>query len=520
MYKVLVVDDEEIIRLGLSSIIDWEANGFSFLGTAENGVEAYELMMREPADIVITDLKMPVLNGLELIAKVKEENPETVFVILSGYGEFELAKEAMGFGVRHYLLKPCNEHKIVEVLNEIKKEFKENEAKEQEFLRANREYMEKILPLVREQFLRDFITNRAYTQQDLAYYSKLLRIGTDSVRMILCQPDRVHEFEQIFGMIKIIEEVFGEERYLITNIKNQVLALIKAVEDRELIRLVMEAKKLFHNYHHLEVTIAYSEEASFADAPAVYRDLQECLKYSFYLGSGSIITTKDLASGRKNQAGQALLYNYDTVAVAVKSGDVEAVKTEINDFFRQLQAKMYEMSISKTYALELFTVIVREGKVEEMDSIIERLLELQEMNSLAQIQRFLTELGCRVAAANHDTIVTTHNRLVKKIIDYIQENIAEEQLSLKRLANEVVYMNVGYISKLFIRETGEKFSHYLTRKRMEKAKEILGTGEETLVCEVARRVGLGNNPQYFSQLFKKYTGFAPSEYRKQWENSK
>lgn len=253
MYKVLLVDDERIIREGIARIIDWGSCGFSLIGAATNGIEAFDIIYRERPEVVITDLKMPVLSGLELIAKVKQELPKTVFIILSGYGEFELAREAMRYGVRHYLLKPCNESKISEILNEIREELLQMERKEQ----------------------------------------------------------------------------YGKEK---------------------------------------------------------------------------------------------------------------------------------------------------SGGAEEIDSI-------------------------------------TKNKIVKNIIKYVQENLNDEQLSLKAIAGQVFYMNENYLSKLFIKETGEKFSHFLMRLRMEKAKEVIESSDDDRIYEVASKVGFGNNPQYFSQLFKKHTGYAPSEYK-------
>ena len=514
MYKVLLVDDEEVIREGMSRIIDWEAEGFQFMGAAQNGIEAYECIMQDPVDIVITDIKMPVFDGLELIAKVKEEHPEIVFVVLSGYNEFELAKEAMRHGVKHYLLKPCNENKIIDVLNEIKNEFIQKEAKEKQFIRENREHLEKVIPLVREQFLRDFLTNRTYTQREYEYYSKLLNIGEESLRLVLYQPDGEYGFEELFGLIKIVNEVFGNKRYLTTNIKNQVLMLIEALDDHELIQLITQVREMFAAYHHLEVSIAYSGESSFADAPALYQEVWECLKYTFYLGTGSIITKKDIELSRNKKDNQAFIFNYDAVAVAVKSGNLEVALKEIEEFFQQLHLKMYEMSVSKTYALELFMVVIRQCKIEEMDNYIYKLKELSKMIYLEQIEEFIKETTCQVTRGNYDNIITTHNKLIKKIIEYIKGHIADANLSLKWIANEVLYMNVGYLSKLFIRETGEKFSHYLMRVRMEKAKELIEKDDEELVYEVAERVGFGNNPQYFSQLFKKYTGYTPTEYKK------
>lgn len=256
MYKVLLVDDERIIREGIAKVIAWESCGFSLIGTARNGVEAFEIICRERPEVVITDLKMPVLSGLELIAKVKSELPETVFIILSGYGEFELAREAMRHGVRHYLLKPCNESKISETLNEIRIELLAKDREEQYFKEKQREKK--------------------------------------------------------------------------------------------------EAKNLI-----------------------------------------------------------------------------------------------------------------------------------------------------------------TRNKVVNNIIKYVQDNLSNERLSLKYIAGEILYMNENYLSKLFIKETGEKFSHYLMRLRMEKAKELMDESDDDRIYEVALKVGYGNNPQYFSQLFKRYTGFAPTEYKKE-----
>ena len=108
MLKLLIVDDERIIRETMATIIDWNTLDIQLIGTAKDGIEAYNIILDEYPDIVLTDIKMPALSGIELIAKIHEINPQTQFIILSGYGEFEYAKKAMQYGVKHYLLKPCN----------------------------------------------------------------------------------------------------------------------------------------------------------------------------------------------------------------------------------------------------------------------------------------------------------------------------------------------------------------------------------------------------------------------------
>ena len=115
MLKLLIVDDERIIRETMATIIDWNTLDIQLIGTAKDGIEAYNIILDEYPDIVLTDIKMPALSGIELIAKIHEINPQTQFIILSGYGEFEYAKKAMQYGVKHYLLKPCNEMQIVDL---------------------------------------------------------------------------------------------------------------------------------------------------------------------------------------------------------------------------------------------------------------------------------------------------------------------------------------------------------------------------------------------------------------------
>lgn len=121
MLKLLIVDDERIIRETMATIIDWNTLDIQLIGTAKDGIEAYNIILDEYPDIVLTDIKMPALSGIELIAKIHEINPQTQFIILSGYGEFEYAKKAMQYGVKHYLLKPCNEMQIVDSIKNIKK---------------------------------------------------------------------------------------------------------------------------------------------------------------------------------------------------------------------------------------------------------------------------------------------------------------------------------------------------------------------------------------------------------------
>ena len=118
MLKMIIADDERIIRETISTIIDWKQYGITLTGLCSNGIEAYDMILDESPDLVITDIRMPGMNGLELISRVSQTDLTTQFILLSGYGEFEYAKQAMKYGVRHYLLKPCNEQQIIDAVQE------------------------------------------------------------------------------------------------------------------------------------------------------------------------------------------------------------------------------------------------------------------------------------------------------------------------------------------------------------------------------------------------------------------
>jgi two-component system response regulator YesN len=514
MDKVLVVDDERIIREGITRLVPWETLDMVLSGVADNGLTAWGMICADPPRIVITDVKMPGLDGLGLITKTHAAFPQIRFIVLSGYNEFELAKEAMRYGVKHYLLKPCNEQRIIEVLRELQQELRNDELREAD-IRKNRENLAHVLPLVREQFVRDFVAFRHYGSEEYHYYSRLLGIEDTGFMMVLWEPVGEMEVGPLFGLMDKVDQVFGAVRYQNTTIKNHVLSLLQVGMTAEEVRqFLRHVQRDFCNDYRLELNIAYSDPFVLEQASSVYRELSNCLRYALYLGAGSIITPQDL--GNENDAAfeREMLFDFSPLTVAVKSGDQVAVQTELARFFKQLRLQQGSLNVWKTHITELFMVIIRQCRTEALDGYLDKILELAKLNHLDAVQQFVVTVAEEITRINQEMIRNKHHQIIETLLKYLDEHLDNEDLSLKWLAGEVVFMNEGYLSKLFVKETGEKFSHYLMRLRMEKAKELIAAGGENRICEVAQSVGLGNNPQYFSQLFKKYTGCSPSEYKK------
>ena len=165
MYRLLIVDDEETEREGMAQFIAWEDYGIELAGTAWNGVEGYEMICRCSPDIVITDIKMPVMNGIELIKKTRRDFPDIEFIVLSGYGEYEFTSQAMEEGVRHYVLKPCVEAKIIEAVEKVKASIEERRQQKNE-LAAYNHTIRKILPRAKEQVFYNLLMGREQIQED------------------------------------------------------------------------------------------------------------------------------------------------------------------------------------------------------------------------------------------------------------------------------------------------------------------------------------------------------------------
>ena len=256
MYKVLLVDDERIILDGISRIVDWRSLQTELIGTARNGVEAFEFIQRQAPDIIISDIRMPGMDGLELVARVHEAYPHIRFVLLSGFGEFDYASRAMQYGVKHYLLKPTNEGKIGEALHEIVAELEQETSKES-FVRNMKAELEKVMPHVKEQFLKEFVTNKTYGKWDWDYFRSLFKLDFDyQIRLLLFQLEEGFEFEHLFAIKNIAQEIL-DSPLLSTTIGNHVLILIEESDHiDQLHERIYHIRDTFQNYYKMDATIA------------------------------------------------------------------------------------------------------------------------------------------------------------------------------------------------------------------------------------------------------------------------
>ncbi|WP_325176711.1 response regulator transcription factor [Paenibacillus alkalitolerans] len=511
---MLLVDNEKIILDGISRIVDWEAHGTRLAGTARNGIEAFERIGRERPDIVISDIRMPGMDGLRLVEKTKEQYPNILFIMLSGFNEFEYAQKAMQFGVKHYLLKPCSAQAIGQALNEAVEERKrsENGARFVERIHAG---LLKVLPHAKEQFLKELVTNKTYGKSDWETYRSLFNIPPDNekVRLALFQPEGNFEYEHLFALTNIAEDILGKPPLLLsTTIGDRVLLLIgDRQEEKSLLGTIGQIRCTFRQFYKSDVTIALSGSGDITEARSMYGETLECLNYRFYLGEGGLITKRDIGALTR-QSGELFQYDEEKLCLLIKSGRVEDVRKEIDDLFESLAGIRMDAELAKSYVMTLYLAMVRQCSPQRLNVLMNDIARLAGLDTIQSLKEFVMSAALGLASAVFEANRSKHSAIVGKVLGIIRDNLGNPMLSLQWVAEEMLYMNADYLGKLFKKETGEKFSNYVMKARMEKAIELIGQMDDVKVFELADTLGFGDNPKYFSYAFKKYTGFTPSEF--------
>lgn len=282
MYKVMLVDDERVILEGISQVVDWAAAGTELVDTARNGIEALDKIGQSRPDIIITDISMPGLDGLGLIEKASEAYPGLRFIMLSGYKEFEYARRAMQYGVKHYLLKPCNENQIHDALSELLQEHQDAQVKEH-VAGEMKQRLQRVLPHVKEQFLLEFMTNQTYGPVDLEYYQELfdLELEDNEVRLLLFRIADEHDYSHLFAIKNIASDLLPHV-LLSTTIEGKLLILLgDSADSVGLKKSIEEVRAAFTRLYKLEVTAALSEADRMIQSRRLFREALQCLNHRF-----------------------------------------------------------------------------------------------------------------------------------------------------------------------------------------------------------------------------------------------
>lgn len=534
MYKVLIIDDESIIRKGIKNIINWKNLECEVCADACDGIEGLELIKLHRPDIIITDIRMPGLDGLSMIKQVKMLVPNAKIIILTGFRDFDYVHEAIKCGAFDFLLKPTKIEELTGVLTKAVKEFNDQKLKFLEVDKFKRLY-EQSIPVLREKFLYDIIYGIITNEDEIDEKMKLFNIKISNFVLVIMENDfdeksTSSQYDKHlcqFGIVNSFEEVFAEKYEVISIMLNtsRVGFIIQKsdktpIDIHEVSEKCGELQEVINNGFGFTVTIAVSSNGT--NAMELTDKLKECLgslEYKSYIGNNSIIQYSDLNSFFRYDDYSALENYQKQLLERIKAGNNELVKITTQNISKYVNTNKINISYLKNFYYSTLSsinnirisvlAIDADKKHEEGKDIASLLKLIDKCDSVDELNSLLEEVSVRIASRVNSFNNKSLKLILRKAIDYIHEHY-NEQVTLNEVA-ENIYVSTFYISRMFKKELGISFVDYLNDVRIEKAKELL-KDVKYKTYEVAELVGIPD-PHYFSKIFKKYAGMTPSEYK-------
>lgn len=534
--KVFLVEDEMVIRRGIKNSIDWEKEGYIFCGEASDGELAYPMIIKEKPDILITDIRMPFMDGLELCKLVKKELPNIKILILSGYDEFDYAKEAIRLGVTEYLLKPISSGKLLEALNGVSESIR----REKEDKDLVRKYMEEM---------------RENTEHEKQKFFEQMIAGNLSMADAL-ETGKKYEMNLSAGMYNLLlfrftlgkenrksGELLGEAEYAIEKLTERLeyvfefqrgvegwAFLLMADNEEQMSERVKELSKDLEEIMKNYSTIAYfggigQPVARLRELEESFREAERALAARFTMELNRIISVEDIRMAQ----------NVDTLDdIEITSfGEIEKTRTmlekflnngaedEIDEFvdvyINELPEENLKSVLMRQYIImDAYIVMMSfcekiEGIEGEMQAQSEELKNsMKTIQTLEEIKNYIRMLLKKIIGVRDTISGRRYSDIIEIAKDQIRKTYMSDEISLNTIAAEVG-MSPSYFSSIFSKEMGKTFVEYLTEIRMDRAKELLMCSSMK-TSEIGYEVGY-KDLHYFSYIFKKTQNCTPKEFR-------
>jgi two-component system response regulator YesN len=529
-YTILLVDDESAVREGIRARTPWATYGFSVIGEAGNGIEALELVEELRPDVVITDIRMPYLDGIELIQQIKQTHPTTTLVILSGYDEFTYAQQAMRWGVTEYVLKPVSVEDLSHLLARLSTILDEEIRRSKDEDRLKVAYRQ-ALPLIREKFLVALLSGN-HPVNDASLISKASEYGLDLDRdeflVALVETDHSNEDPlRNLAMLEVVEEALSDDDGAIPFLLEREIVIIFTAKShgqnhydsvfRKQVNRKAEQIQAFLKKFSFEAIIGLG---ALVHAPSSisqsYRQALSALNYSSVYPDRDLLYISDLEHIGSEELQRKLEELKANVILAVKIGTEEQVNASLNELFGQqfasstleaVQALLLSLAsllqeLASSYGHSLFSITEEEG--------LNLFGELATLTTLGKAKRWFTRLCLSLRDLLAGSRQASHIQFITEAKNLMARHFDEPGFGLEEIC-EMIGISPSYFSSTFKREVGVSFVQYLTTLRMDRAKELLAK-TESKTYEIAEAVGY-TEPNYFSFSFKRHVGLSPSQYR-------
>ncbi|WP_026524866.1 response regulator transcription factor [Butyrivibrio sp. MB2005] len=530
--KVFLVEDEFVVREGIKNNVDWQAHGYEFCGEAGDGELAYSMIQKLKPDIVITDIKMPFMDGLTLSRMIKEEFPWIEIILLTGYEDFQYATEAIRIGVSCYLSKPISGESLLKEVDAVARRIEERQ-EEVEAKKRYEEDMEERMELEKQEFFSDLVTgNKEFSE--LLENAKKLSIDITAIRyniLMLRVWSGKRDAREYSGSVVEVEQGIRRiaEKYgaIYFNLNIEGIALLFKGDDDESLsgsieRCIQEMKRLLFDYKHVRYFGGVGRSVDrISEIPACFGWASRAFAHMYLTDeSGFLFGTEEaLKSGSDN----VILSEIDPrhidrrlIKEFLRRGEKSETEFFVEEFINGMGRSAIRSTLIRQYVamdfyfcvsdfLENELGISRKDLSEEVETPTPEILSDEE-----KTQKYMGRIINQVLAVREADSKGRYSDVVSEVISYIEKNYTDDELSLNTLAAHVNF-SPNHLSAIFKAQTGQPFIKYLTDYRMNAAKELLVTTSKKS-NEIGLMVGY-KDPHYFSYTFKKTQGMTPTQYR-------
>ncbi len=520
LYRVLLADDEPQIREGLCLRHNWEALGFTLVGQAENGQEALELAEQLSPDVIMTDIQMPFLTGLQLCEKLTKRLPASKFLLFSGFDDFDYAKQAIRMNVFEYILKPINTAELTEVLQKLKLHL-DAERAEQKNLEKLRQLYEESRPVLRELFLTRLLEGRTHPDRiPEEAVQHQIDLSPSLWQVCLVQLEGVPSQHELMALsvLRLFEQHLDWNHYLCFLYRDGIALLVghqMTPNTYGLINTVNRVCELSEPLSGVKITAGIGSPVPLSDMIQSTTGAQNALDYRVLHGSGRAIYIGDMEPDS-----QAVLtfdeLDEHALSSAVKLGTESEVRAVVSNLMAKIQEAGLTLSQSHLFFLELINVLlklIRIGNLEVSDVFGDNFngsIQITDFSSTEKLGEWYLRCCLRLHALLGRLRMDSAGQLMERAKDYISTHYSDSELSVENLCDHL-HLSPTYFSTLFKRETAMSFTSYVAQVRMEIAATMLReTDEKTYL--IAERIGF-EDPNYFSYVFKKHHGVTPSKFR-------
>lgn len=505
MKKLLIVDDEKIEREGIKMLLKKMNLDLDIL-EANNGKKAYQILCEREVDLMLTDIKMPFMSGMDLVKAVKEIKPDMPIAIFSGFGEFTYAQEAIRYGVKNYILKPVKPDEFRETITRMIDDCRQKEVREEE-KKQNSDFLYKY------HLQKYFFTGKTSYLDKIAegresHGSK--KTGFENIQNMMILDTGTRFFEE--HGVELVEELSKmmdrKIDYIDVNTEQMLLIFYHSATDNYL-RIARVINELIYSKYGEKCYIAVSEKLQNPEEyPKAYQDLETQIENKFYnlnqmIFSSEIEDEQNLPSGQRVDYQKKMQENIKLKDIAHLWDNFEKLKRQIKE--ESMDSQMYVKFIFSELVKDLYEEMQAVGSV-KMKETVEAIYRAGNVDAICKItEECIHEFEKKC--------MQTENG-VRSDIDQVKQYIAyhvDEDLSIDNLASKV-YLSQGYLSYIFKKETGMNLSRYIKQCRMEKAKELL-KGTNMKIVQICEKVGF-SNVSYFCQSFREYCGVSPEKFRK------